>query len=307
VPIVHALSNAEVPDDQRRSSVFSGNLFVYSPRATTLALAAAARSVLQLTFGPEPESAQQRRSEGEFIALFNEAGESLRQVTLHLATVVIADFGCNPATTFVGPPYLVATTGMGFLAHGLGLPHHPHRDTWYAASKCQINWWIPLEDLDASASFAFHPVYWDIPVHNTSANFDYQQWQGVGTGHGGAQASACLTQPRPTVPIDLTPEIRISCPAGSVIVSSAAQLYSAVPNETARTHFSVHFDVVSQADLEAGNGAENLDANPQGTPLATFVRCSDLSPLPNDLVRLELERRLADTGMTSPPRDPAGQ
>lgn len=293
MPIVHALTDAEVSDDERRRSVFSGNLFVYSPRPSTLALANASRGVLEYCFGTDPEWAQQEMAENEFVAHFNDAAGTLARIVLPLATVVVGDFGCDPDATFIGAPSLVATTGMGFLAHGLGAPQHPHRDTWFAASPSEMNWWIPLHDLDASASFAFHPAYWDLPVENTSSGFDYHRWRENRRIRLDSGLADALAQPRPLEPIDLTPDIRISCPAGAVILSSAAQLYSAVPNETARTHFSVHFGVVSQADLQSGSGASNLDARPRGTPLSSFVRCSDLTPLPEDLIALELGRRSA--------------
>ena len=291
MPIVHALTDEEVSDRDRRLFLFAGDVFVYSPRPTTLSFCGAARDVIEQMLGPDPIWAQQRMSETEFAVLFKAAARGFRHIVTDLAGSIVTDFGCDPATTFFGSPSIAATTGRGFIAHGLGIPQHPHRDTWYAASPCQLNWWIPLYDLDASASFAFHPQYWDLPILNSSSDFDYEEWYDANRSGQGLVMTEPLAQPRPLDPIDLTPEIRISCPAGGVILSSVAQLYSTVPNETQKTHFSVHFQTVSQADLETGAGPSNLDAEPQGTALGNFVRCSDLSPIPEELVQLELERR----------------
>lgn len=293
MPIIAALTDAEIPDVDRRLSLFSGNLFVYTPRPSTGALSAAARDRLEELLGPEPMWAQQQLTEVEFTTLFNAAVRSLSRVALGLAADVAVDFGCDPGSTFVGGASLVAATGVGFVAHGLGTPQHPHRDTWYAASSCQVNWWVPLYHLEASTSFAFHPHYWDVPVANNSRDFVYEEWARRLQAIGAAGSRDALTEPRPLAPIDLSPDVQICCPPGGVVLSSAAQLYSGVPNDTLETHFSVHFQTVSEADLMAGRGASNLDAEPQGSALSDFVRCSDQSPIPQELVERDIARRRA--------------
>lgn len=290
MPIVASLSGGEVPDEDRRLSLFSGNFFVYHPRASTEILADEARACLDELLGPDPARVEQELTEVEFTTLFNAAARRLGRVVLGMAASVAVDFGCDPASTYVGGATLVAGTGAGLVAQGLRAPQHPHRDTWYAASSSQVNWWIPLDDPEAGASFAFHPLYWDVPVLNSSSEFVFEEWAQSVRARGAIGARDPLAEPRPLVPIDLTPDIRICCPAGGVVISSVAQLYSSVPNDTLTTHFSVRFQTVSAADLLAGQGASNLDAEPQGTALRGFVRCSDQSPIPRDLVELGLAR-----------------
>lgn len=289
--VIYSLVNAEVSDLDRRLSLFSGDVFVYGPRSSTRDFCTAAHRVVEQMLGLDPTWAQCRMSETEFTIMFRAAARRVKQVLPEFASKVVTDLGCDPDTTYMRPASLAVTTGSGFMTHGLGMPHHPHRDTWYAASPCELNWWIPLYDLDASSSFAFHPLYFDLPVQNSSSGFNYEDWAVSRRLGGGLGLVETLTQPRPLDPIDLTPEIRIGCPAGGVILSSVAQLYSIVPNETLRTHFNVHFQTVSESDLETGAGAANLDAEPQGTSLSGFVRCSDLSPIPLELVRRDLELR----------------
>lgn len=289
--IVHALVDREVEDAERRRMLFAGDLFVYSPRPSTRAIAAATQDALEELLGPEAVWAQQWMSEEEFIRRFLAVASKLSHVLPEVASALVTDFGCEAETTYVGAPSLGATTGMGFVAHGIGVLQHPHRDTWYAASPCQLNWCVPLYDLDASKSFAFHPMYWDTPVYNSSSDFDYDQWFEASHAAEGTIFVQPFEQPRPLGPIELTPEIRISCPAGGVVISSAAQLCSAVPNEALKVNFSLHFTSVSEVDLISGDGPPNLDAFPRGTSLSTFVRCSDLSPLPQTLADRDLWRR----------------
>lgn len=53
---------------------------------------------------------------------------------------------------------------------------HPHRDTWYSAPQCQLNWWIPIYDIESENAMAFHPRYWSEPVRNDSNGYNYYQW-----------------------------------------------------------------------------------------------------------------------------------
>jgi hypothetical protein len=289
--IVHSMTDEEIPETERRSLLFAGDLFVFAPRSSSRAVATATQDVLEEILGPNAVWAQQRLTEGEFTRKFMSVAQRLSRVLPEVASALVTDFGCDADTTYVGTPSIAATTGMGFLAHGLGVRQHPHRDTWYAASRCQVNWWMPLYDLDASASFAFHPLYWNTPVNNTSSEFDYATWSVDAHDGQAAIDPDPLEQPRALEPISLTPEIRVSCPAGSVILSSAAHLYSAAPNEALKTNFSLHFTSVNKEDLVSGDGPVNLDADPRGTSLLTFVRCSDLTPLPRELAEHELRRR----------------
>jgi hypothetical protein len=291
VTTVHSLVDDEVNDQDRRLSVFSGDLFVYAPGPASLALRAAVGRIAEQTLGADPARAQGYLSEAEFLVLYRAALRAIRHAVFDLAAALVVELGCDPATTYVAPPSMSVVPGGGFLAGGVGLPLHPHRDTWYAAPPAQVNWWVPLYDLDDGACAAFHPRYFDVALTNSSEAFDYEEWRGARRAGRAHRLAYSLTLPRVLEPIDLTPEVRIGCPAGGVVMSSAAQLRSAVPNETLRTRCCAMFQTVSEADLEDGAGAVNLDAEPQGSALARFVRCSDGSPIPSQLVKRELVSR----------------
>jgi hypothetical protein len=61
-------------------------------------------------------------------------------------------------------------------------------------------------------------------------------------------------------------------------------LHTTVPNTSGRTRFSIDFRVVNRADVEAGVGAANVDSECTGTTLGDFLRGTDLTPLPTELV-----------------------
>ncbi len=293
MPVINVPTDSDISDFERRRYLFAGNLFLYGPRSASVAVRDAARRILEQWLGDEPHLTQQRVSEPEFAALFAAAARNFAQRTDVLEEIceLISDLGCDARTTFVGRRSLIANTGQGFLPYGLGAPRHPHRDTWWGASPCQVSWWIPLYDLATSASLAFHPLYWDAPIVNNSAGFDLEAVRHGPPDEVEPSVEEFLTQPRALEEIVLSPDIRIACSAGSVIVSSVAQLHSMVPNPSLGTRFFAHFQTVDRADLISGAGASNLDAEAAGTLLRDFERCDDSSPIPSELVEDELEWR----------------
>jgi len=297
MPIVYASAEPEISDHERRLAIFGGDFFVYGARETTLSLCDRARDVIEQMLGADPSLAQQRMSATEFSILFKGAVRnfSRRKTVINLVGAIVSDLGCDLARTFMTYPKLSAITGQGFLDEEVAGPRHPHRDTWYAASPSQLHWWVSLYDHDAVSSVAFHPRYWDWPVVNSSVEFDYDQWhEDKLTGTFPNQSP--LAQPRPLETVVLSPEIRIASPAGGLMMFSAAQLRSIVPNDSLRTFFAVNFTTVNEADLLQGTGALNLDAQPRGSSLSNFVRCSDLSPMPPSVI----ERAVAQSARPTP-------
>ena len=176
-------------------------------------------------------------------------------------------------------------THSGYLTAGVGYAHHPHRDTWYSAPMSQINWWLPIYDLDSGSSMAFHPRYWSKPVKNESSTFNYYEWNSVGR-RSAAQfiKEDTRKQPHALEPLELEPDVRIVPKAGGSILFSAAQLHSTIPNTTQRARYSIDFRTVNYADVVEGRGAPNIDSACTGTSLRDFMRGSDLERFPEEIV-----------------------
>jgi hypothetical protein len=275
-------------EEERRRRLYGGDLVVLSPRPALAALATFARELITEAFRPlDPLLAQRHLTVERFV----EVCAPLKPRFIHhprtrgLLRDVLTEAGCDLEATYMDVPRLRMVTSDGYLTSGVGYAHHPHRDTWYSAPLAQLNWWLPLWAMESESAMAFHPEYWQRPVANTSAEFDYYEWNATGR----AQASKHITsdtrkQPKPTEPVALEPQLRLVVPPGGVIVFSAAQLHSTVPNTTGRTRFSIDFRTVDVRDLRVGIAAPNLDSRPRGTSLRDFVRASDLAPMPDDVV-----------------------
>jgi hypothetical protein len=286
--VIHTSPGTEMSDEERRARIFEGDLIAIGQQAFGSALSQLAREILEQKLGSEPPLAHQRMSEIDFAGLFTSARAMLskRRTGLELVARLVADLGCDPHSTYVSPPRLDAVTGHGFLAYGIGFPRHPHRDTWYADSPSEVEWWISLYDLTETASLAFHPRYWERPVLNSSEHFDFDRWQ-TARRTAGRPTSASPEDARALEPVELAPEVRVACRVGGVFMFSPAQLYSIVPDPALRTGFALHFQTAHESDLLRGVGAPNLDARPRGSALVALSRCDDFSPVPKELMLAE--------------------
>ena len=172
-----------------------------------------------------------------------------------------------------------------YLKAGLAYQFHPHRDTWFSAPLSQLNWWLPVYPVESENSMAFHTHYFDKSIQNSSSEYDYDEWNRTGRQEAAKQVTKeTRKQPSPTEPIELDPQIRVVTPVGGVLIFSAAHLHSTVPNTTARTRFSIDFRTVNIDDLAGRDGAANVDSDCTGTTLGDFMRASDLTPLPDEIV-----------------------
>ena len=149
----------------------------------------------------------------------------------------------------------------------------PHRDTWFANPRQQINIWMPLADLTEDQSFAFYPSVFNAPVQNNSAAFDFKDfitnagWQGANT----QQAKSAVVYPTVEEPLP-TPLQRFALQCGESILFSASHLHQTMPNTSTFIRYSLDFRFVDPADVEAGHGAPDLDNASRGLAeaLATY-------------------------------------
>ena len=108
---------------------------------------------------------------------------------------MLAELGCDAEKTYFDVPRMRSSTSHGYLTTGIAYAWHPHRDTWYSAPPCQINWWMPIYDIASDNAMAFHPRYFSEPVANSSAEYNYYEWNQ--THRGGHVTEYTKSDPRP--------------------------------------------------------------------------------------------------------------
>ena len=277
-------------DDARRPRLYNGEIFVFSPRTSTIALCSFAQSMIEEAFEPlDPKNAQYSIPVEQYVSIVAALKPKFihHPKTLRLLRDIVDEFGCDLKKTYVDVPRLRMVTHGGYLTSGVGYAHHPHRDTWYSAPMCQLNWWLPIYEFASDSSLAFHTGYFARPVKNGSNTFNYYVWNAQGRRDAAKYiASDERKQPHAEEPIELEPQLRVVCPPGGVILFSGAQLHSTVPNTSGRTRYSIDFRSVNLDDVADVQGAPNLDSAPEGTSLRDFVRAADFVRIPEEFVKL---------------------
>ncbi|MFI6321258.1 hypothetical protein ACIBG8_27230 [Nonomuraea sp. NPDC050556] len=282
------LSNSRVNDDARRRMLFQGDVFLYGATPASSKLIEFARELTEEAFGNrDPQTAQHEMPVEEFAALLAE----LKPRFIHhptckkLLPAVMDELGMSQDETYFDVPRLRTSTSDHYLDSGISYAYHPHRDCWYAAPFCQVNWWIPVYEVVQENVFALHPQYFDKPVRNGSGRYDYADWTAVSRPEAAKHIhSDTRDQPKPEEEVDLeTDQLRLVPEPGGIMMFSGAHLHSTVANTSGRTRFSIDFRTVHIDDVETRRSAPNVDATCRGTTLRDFYRASDLERIPERL------------------------
>jgi hypothetical protein len=277
-------------DQDRRRRIYAGDIYLYSPRPDALKLCELARNMIDEAFaGLDPLLLHEQLPVEECIQILSQ----LKPKFIHHPSAkeyipqLLNDLGCDPDKTYFDVPRLRTAFPGEYLKAGIAYAFHPHRDTWYSAPMCQINWWLPVYDISPENSMAFHPQYFHRAVRNGSSLYNYQQWNQSSRFSASTHVKVdTRVQPRPEEPLDLEPDVRLLPPAGGLIMFSAAQLHSTVPNTSNVTRYSIDFRTVHIDDVWDRAGAVNVDAACTGTTMGDYLRSRDLDHLPQEIFEL---------------------
>jgi hypothetical protein len=272
-----------ISDELRRKALYEGHLFVYSPSTASRRLVQLAREMLEEAFAPhDPRSVADHLAMEECAAVLSR----LKPVFIHhpeckrLLPRIIAEIGGDMERIYFDVPRMRSAYPTDYLTSGIAYAFHPHRDTWYSAPHCQINWWLPIYPIAPDNSMAFHPRYFSEPVRNNSEIYNYYEWNKRNRAEAAKHVRAdTREQPRPQQPLERH-EVRVVCPPGAMILFSGAHLHETVPNTSGVARYSIDFRTVHLDDVLHRTGAENIDSRCSGTTLRDFLRCSDLQGLP---------------------------
>jgi hypothetical protein len=215
---------------------------------------------------------------------------------------MLNELGCDLKKTYFDVPRMRTAFPGDYLKSGIAYAFHPHRDTWYSAPFCQINWWMPIYQISSENCMAIHPRYWSQPIRNGSSEYNYHKWN-LESRQNAAQHVKTDTriQPKPEEPVELEPQFRLICEPGAVYQFSAAQLHSTVPNTSSLTRYSIDFRTVHLDDVWTRTGAPNVDSACTGTTMGDYLNGRDLSGLPAEAISLYQDGTERQNG--SPARD----
>jgi hypothetical protein len=280
--------DSSMSDDERRRALYEGTLFVFSPRPSTVAICEHMKAMIEQAFAPhDPRTIDQVLPVEECVEILAKLKPAFihHPETKRLLRAVLDDFGCNPEEVYFDVPRMRSAYPSNYLAAGIAYAFHAHRDTWYSAPFAQLNWWLPAYELLPDNGMAFHPRYFAEPVANNSEIYNYYEWNEQSRASAATHIRTdTREQPKPQQEIDRRPQVKLLPPPGGLILFSGAQLHETVPNTTGLARYSMDFRTVHLGDLRQGDSAPNVDARCTGTTLRDYLRVSDLSPLPEDVV-----------------------
>ncbi|HEY7577135.1 MAG TPA: hypothetical protein VH855_06025 [Acetobacteraceae bacterium] len=274
-------------DDERRLALYRGDLFVYSPSEATKKLCSLAQSMIEEAFSPhDPLRVDRVLSMEECAATL----AKLKPAFIHhpkcksLLPEIIEEHGGDPDKIYFDVPRMRSAYPKDYLTSGIAYAFHPHRDTWYSAPTCQINWWLPIYPITSENCLAFYPGYFSRGVKNTSEIYNYYEWNKRSRAEAAKHVKSDeRVQPKPQQAID-GPDLRLLCAPGGMIVFSGAQLHETVPNTSGLARYSIDFRTVHYDDVVGHLGAPNVDSRCTGTTMRDYLRCSDQQRLPDQVI-----------------------
>lgn len=279
----------EVTDEERRTQLYGGGIVILSPTPGSLALIELAREMLEEAFKPyDPRKIYEYMTAEEVAKILSEVKPNFihHPECKKLIPQIMEEHGVDLDRLYFDVPRLRSAYPSGFLSSGIAYAFHPHRDTWYSAPNCQLNWWMPVYPIQADNSMQFYPRYFEEPVKNNSEIYNYYEWNTKNRASAAQHVKKdTREQPKPQQELDPT-TVRFLPPPGGIIVFSGAQLHETVPNLTDETRYSIDFRTVHRDDAERHRGAPNVDARCTGTTMRDYLRASDLTHLPDEVIAL---------------------
>jgi hypothetical protein len=121
-----------------------------------------------------------------------------------------------------------------------------HRDTWYANSESQINFWIPLHSINHLNGFHFYLDYFYKSISNNSNEFDYlnnESFGGFGSNHANRIFPEVKEEPK------CTPTF-LKMNASDILIFSAHHLHGTSHNLSLQTRYSIDFRIVFKSKVK---------------------------------------------------------
>ena len=282
--------DSNLSDDCRRQELYRGSIFIHSPSPSALELCQLAQGMIEEAFRPlDPLTVHQYISPEKCAEILG----ALKPHFIHHPQAkrciqgILSEAGCDLSQTYFDVPRMRTAFPSNFLKSGIAYAFHPHRDTWYSAPYCQINWWMPICDLNSEKCMALHPHYFDRRIKNSSRGYNYHKWN-LESRQNAVQHVKTDTrvQPRAEEVLELDPQVRLVCKVGGAFQFSAAALHSTVPNTCEFVRYSIDFRTVHLADALGRIGAKNVDSECTGTTMGDYLRGTDFSQLPQDVISI---------------------
>jgi hypothetical protein len=273
--------------EELQRCLYKGDLAVFTGLSAVADIVAFTAAQLRGLFSPhDPEDAHVHFTPIEVAALLGQWKPRFihDETAQSLVRAVIQEAGFSGDSTHYDLPKPRTAFPVGHLETGIAFAFPWHRDTWYSAPPQQINWWLPIFDVQRDNAMKFDLEMFGTPVTNDSENFDYYRVnrQRITT----ASQIKVETQSRPSA-VDhvANDEFVMLLRPGSVMAFSGAHLHATIANTSDRSRYSLDFRTVDRRDVAQRIGAPLVDVRCTGTSLRDFLSVKSCERLDEELVR----------------------
>lgn len=136
------------------------------------------------------------------------------------------------------------------------MPLPAHRDNWGSNIGQQINWWTPIYPIGPGRTIVFYPRYFDQPIANSSADWDFEILKRL-MAEGKADQYPVLPTLRAELPASEAMPVVIE--PGDMLAFSGQHLHGSVATDLTATRFSIESRTVNLAHIRDGLTAPNVD------------------------------------------------
>jgi hypothetical protein len=287
--MVQVWHNAALTDQERRKQIYEGDIFCYSPQPLSQALCELGRSLLEEAFAPhDPRIVHHHMSPEEVAGILSKLKPAFihHPVCKRLIPEILESVGCDLDMLYFDVPRMRSAYPSDFLTSGIAYAFHPHRDTWYSAPQCQINWWMPMYPITGENCMAFYPDYFRGPIANNSEVYNYYRWNATSRAAATQHIRADnRVQPKPQEPVVGEP-LKVLPEPGGIILFSGAHLHETVENTSGVARYSIDFRTVHRGDAQSRNGAANVDSRCTGSSIRDYLSARDLTRLPAHVIEV---------------------
>jgi hypothetical protein len=276
--------NRALADDDRRSRIFNGGIFVYSAPAASKALIDWGRELIDGAFKSTGDirRAHLHLAVDKFVELAGPAKSTFTNSdrTKKICQELVVAMGCDPELTYFDLPRMRIAPPGEYLTAGVSYAYKPHRDTWYAHPRQLVNYWSPMFDAETGHVMPMYVQYFGKSLPNESEHWDYDDWVNNSRYAAASNVKAeTRKHPLPSTELGETLDLRIVPSAGDLMLFSTCQLHASPRNDTDMIRYSYDLRTLNIDDIRLGRGPANVDAKATGSTLRDFLRVSDLAPL----------------------------
>jgi hypothetical protein len=240
------------------AAAFDGALLVWRRLPALLTLCTRADALLRAGFEGDPLNAEQRFEPDEYLKRVRRLRAAFRadEIINVAFKRALTETGLGAGDCYWDPLQLRVVPAQGSHHGRRIMPLPAHRDNWGSNIGQQINWWSPLYPLSEGRSILFYPAYFDRPVANSSAEWDFDTLKRL-MSEGKAEQYPVLPILTETLPADAGQAVVIE--PGDMLAFSGQHLHGSIATDTSAARFSVESRTVNLGHVSAGLGAPNVD------------------------------------------------